>query len=58
MQFDRDAEGRSEPLPRRSIDTGSGLERVAAILQDVPSVFETDDFARSSRAIEAWTGTR
>ena len=58
MQFDRDAEGRLEPLPRPSIDTGTGLERVAAILQDVPSVFETDDFAHIIGALEAWTGAR
>ncbi|GIU79570.1 MAG: alanine--tRNA ligase [Bryobacteraceae bacterium] len=42
MQFDRDAEGRLTPLPRPSIDTGLGLERVAAILQGKLSNFECD----------------
>ena len=42
MQFDRDSSGRFTPLPRPSIDTGMGLERVAAILQGKLSNFETD----------------
>jgi len=42
MQFDRDAEGRLTPLPKPSIDTGLGLERVAAILQGKLSNFECD----------------
>ncbi len=42
MQFDRDASGRFTPLPRPSIDTGMGLERVAAILQGKLSNYETD----------------
>ncbi|MBK9166952.1 MAG: alanine--tRNA ligase [Bryobacterales bacterium] len=42
MQFDRDASGRMTPLPRPSIDTGMGLERVAAIMQGKLSNFETD----------------
>jgi alanyl-tRNA synthetase len=45
MQFERDASGKKEPLPRPSIDTGAGLERVAAVLQGVPTVYETDLFA-------------
>jgi alanyl-tRNA synthetase len=44
MQFDRDASGKMAPLPRPSIDTGAGLERVAAVVQDVPTVYETDLF--------------
>ena len=43
MQYDRTAAG-LEPLPARNIDTGAGLERMAAILQGVDSVFETDGF--------------
>jgi alanyl-tRNA synthetase len=42
MQFDRDAAGRLTPLPRPSIDTGMGLDRVAAVMQGQLSVFDTD----------------
>ncbi len=42
MQYDRDPEGRLTPLPRPSIDTGMGLERIAAILQGKISNFECD----------------
>jgi alanyl-tRNA synthetase len=42
MQFERHAGGRLEPLPRPSIDTGMGLERIACVLQDKTSNYETD----------------
>jgi alanyl-tRNA synthetase len=42
MQFDRDASGKLTPLPRPSIDTGLGLERIAAVLQGVLSNYDTD----------------
>ena len=42
MQYDRDASGKLTPLPRPSIDTGMGLERVAAVLQGKLSNYETD----------------
>jgi alanyl-tRNA synthetase len=45
MQFNRDASGRLTPLPRPSIDTGMGLERIAAVLQGKRSSYETDLFA-------------
>lgn len=44
MQYNRDKEGNLSPLPKPSIDTGLGLERVAAILQGVHSNFDTDLF--------------
>ena len=44
MQYEQFGDGRQEPLPNPSIDTGMGLERMASILQGVESVFETDMF--------------
>ncbi len=45
MQYDQNPVNTLTPLPARNIDTGLGLNRMAAILQNVPSVFETDQFA-------------
>src|SRR3954452_6011937 len=42
MSYDLAEDGRLSELPMRNIDTGMGLDRMAAILQDVPSVYETD----------------
>src|SRR5439155_15542973 len=44
MQFFQDSEGKRTPLEQRNIDTGAGLERIASVLQDTPSVYETDLF--------------
>ena len=46
MQFDRDVSGKLTPLPRPSIDTGSGLERMAAVLQGKYQNYDTDVFQR------------
>ncbi|MCJ7753090.1 MAG: alanine--tRNA ligase, partial [Thermoanaerobaculales bacterium] len=51
MQYDRDASGQMRPLPRPSIDTGAGLERFAAVLQNAKSNYETDLFMPLIEAI-------
>jgi alanyl-tRNA synthetase len=56
MQFDRSAEGVLTPLPKPSIDTGSGLERVAAALQGVESNYDTDLFQPLIRATAEASG--
>src|SRR6266566_3410180 len=53
MQFDQQADGTRSPLPAPSVDTGAGLERVTAVMQRVPSNFDTDLFTPIiERAVE------
>jgi alanyl-tRNA synthetase len=53
MQFDQQADGSRPPLPAPSVDTGAGLERIAAVMQGVPSNFDTDSFVPLiERAVE------
>ncbi|MGA2316396.1 MAG: alanine--tRNA ligase [Thermodesulfobacteriota bacterium] len=52
MQFNRDSEGKIQPLAKPCIDTGMGLERISAILQGVKSNYETDLFKPIFREIE------
>ncbi len=56
MQFDRQASGELVPLPAPSVDTGAGLERIAAVLQGVGSNFHTDLFAPLIARAEAVVG--
>ncbi|MDJ0667834.1 MAG: alanine--tRNA ligase [Desulfobacterales bacterium] len=56
MQFNRDASGKMEPLPKPSIDTGLGLERICAVLQDVESNYDTDLIVPIIRRTEELAG--
>ncbi len=56
MQYNRDTEGKMTPLPRPSIDTGMGLERITAVVQDAESNYDTDIMAEIVKAVEAVCG--
>ena len=56
MQYDRQADRSLVPLPKPNIDTGAGLERVLMVLQEVPSIWETDVLRPIIARAEALTG--
>ncbi len=58
MQFDRDAKGNLTPLPKQNVDTGSGVERMAAILQGKTDNYNTDLFVALKSAVSDLTGVR
>jgi alanyl-tRNA synthetase len=57
-QFDRQPDRSLAPLPHPGIDTGAGLERILSVIQDVPSIWETDQLRSLIGRAEALTGRR
>lgn len=58
MQYNRHADGTLEPLPKPSVDTGMGLERIAAVMQGVHSNYETDTFVHLIQAAADAVGSK
>jgi len=58
MQFNRDASGKMTPLPKPSVDTGMGLERISAVMQGVHSNYQIDLFARLIEAAASVLGIK
>src|SRR5690349_19263444 len=58
MQFNRDASGKMTPLPKPSVDTGMGLERIAAVMQGVQSNYDIDLFQALTRSAAEIVGTK
>jgi alanyl-tRNA synthetase len=56
MEFELHADGKLTPLPKRNVDTGMGVERTAAVLQDVMSLYETDGYQAIMRWIAEQSG--
>ncbi len=57
MQYDRQPDGTLQPLPKPSVDTGMGLERIAAVMQNVHSNYEIDLFANLLKAVAEVVGS-
>ena len=58
MQYDRASNGTLAPLPKPSVDTGMGLERLAAVLQDVHNNYDIDLFQQLIASIQSLSGTK
>jgi len=58
MQFNRNESGKLTPLPKPSVDTGAGLERLTAVMQKVPSNYQTDLFQDLIKAAERVSGKK
>ena len=58
MQYNKNAEGRFEPIKQKNVDTGMGLERTLCILCGKDSVYETDVFEKTIEKIESLTGKK
>jgi len=58
MQFNRDIEGNLNPLPKPSVDTGMGLERISAVMQGTPDNYQTDLFIPLIKKISELTGEK
>ncbi len=58
MQYNRSADGKFEPLPRPSVDTGAGLERIAAVMQGVHSNYDTDQFKALTGEVARLAGVK
>lgn len=56
MQYNKNADGKFEPLAQRNVDTGMGLERITAVLQGKPSCYETEVFASLFAELDAIRG--
>ena len=56
MQYNRGADGSTEPLPRPSIDTGAGLERILPVIQGVDSLYDTDLYVPMLEVAQSITG--
>ncbi len=58
MQYNRDISGKMTPLPKPSIDTGMGLERIASVLQNAPTNYDSDLFTPIFEAVTGLSGKR